>query len=66
MEHPARFLVELGGLDDGKADVHVSAHRGRLVGAQRSGLAKNPVRDADLPDVVQQAGQPDPLEPIGL
>ena len=66
MEHPARFLVELGGLDDGITDVNVSAHRGGLVGVQRSGLAKDPVRDADLPDVVQQTGQPDPLEPIGV
>ena len=46
--------------------MNVSAHRGGLVGVQRTGLAKNPVRDADLPDVVQETGQPDPLEPIGV
>ena len=66
VEHPSRLLVELGGLDDGVADVHVSAHRGGLVGVERSGLPKNPVRDADLADVVQQPGEPDPLEPIGV
>ena len=66
MAHPTCFLLELGRRHDRVTDSHVAAHLSDLVGAQPPGLPEDPVGDADLADVVQQAGEPEPLDPVGV
>jgi hypothetical protein len=66
MENPTSFLLELCGLDDRMADLNMSAHRDGFFSGERPGLAQNPVGDADLADVVQQACQSESLQTIGV
>src|SRR5439155_16263764 len=63
VEHPSCLFLEFGGRDDRMTDEDVAAHRGGLVRSQARGLSENPVRDADLADVVQQPRQPKALDP---
>src|SRR5207248_2183856 len=55
-EDPAADVVELGAAEDPRADLRVLAHLRVLLVDQRPGFAQDRVRHADLPDVVQDAG----------
>ena len=63
-EHPFADVAEPRVREDARADLGVPAHLGPLLVAQRLGLGEQHVRDRDLADVVQHAGEPDALDHV--
>jgi len=64
MEHPFRLDRQLGRDEDPVPDADVLAHLVLLLRRERRRLLQDHVRDADLADVVEQAGDAEPLEPV--
>src|SRR5437763_10115382 len=62
VEDPERLRRHLGGDEDRVADVDVLGHRRLLVRLQRTRLLQDRVGDADLADVVQEAGHAQALQ----
>ena len=61
-EDPCAQVVELGPREEARPDLRVRVHLLPLLRVERAGLREHAVRDADLPDVVQHAGQPNALD----
>ena len=61
-EHPFADVAEARVREDARADLGVAANLGPLLVAERVGLAQQHVRDGDVADVVQQAGEPHALD----
>ena len=65
-EDPLAQVGELGARQEARADLGVRVHLLPLALVERAGLREHAVRDADLADVVQHAGEPHALHALLL
>ena len=66
VQHPLGLDRQLSGDEDAVPDADVLAHLLPLVVGERRRLVQDRIRHADLADVVQEAGEPEPLDALAV